>query len=229
MLKFKPKAEKNTNTRAITPPKNVGPLFYLKKLRDEQSDKSRGHVNHAAFALSVSQYKPQGEAICSDCNKVLMWNNVESFLIQVEGHGFGRCINQTKEQNEMAMPTATGGEGSGSRSRSTRRDGPPWLKTEHLTDEPKRAKILALKVEKSKYNDLVLKITMGGQAYFWGLKTSYATYKAMLDRFGDDENNWTGSEILLNNQLDEFSEQKRIHVEFPDEQARPNKTRSARA
>jgi hypothetical protein len=127
--------------------------------------------------------------------------------------------NETNGEEQMLpSPTQAGqktqGASGGGRARG-QRQGPPFLKVENLTAEPKRAKILGVRTQDVGFNDLIAKVSLGGTAYFLGMKTSYQPFHALHAAFGADENDWVGREFLIQTTFDEFSEQQRMFVIAP--------------
>ena len=88
----------------------------------------------------------------------------------------------------------------------------PFLKVEDLREEPSRAKILAVKTQETGFNDLVVKVSIGGKPFFFGLKASNENYETLFNAFGDDDNKWVGEEFLVGLKYNDFYEKNFVHV-----------------
>ncbi len=88
----------------------------------------------------------------------------------------------------------------------------PFIKVENLTQEPKRAKILAVKTKDTGFNDMILKIGIGGTSYFFGLKASNENYETLWKAFGDNDTDWIGQEFSIGLQWNEFYEKNFVQV-----------------
>lgn len=96
--------------------------------------------------------------------------------------------------------------------------GQNWLKVDHLTKQPKEAKILMVRSDAdNRFGPRVnLKIAMDGQVYFYGINIKgNPDYQALLERFGQDENEWVDKKILLHAEQDEFTDKFFPRVTFP--------------
>jgi hypothetical protein len=93
----------------------------------------------------------------------------------------------------------------------------PYLKNEHLTSDPRAAKIMGVRAEeKGKFGPaVVLKLSMSGHTFLWTVRTKNPNYKTLLEKFGQNENDWAGQTILLALAQDDFSENYFPHVTFP--------------
>lgn len=124
------------------------------------------------------------------------------------------AANPTSE-DYMALPQPGGG-----RARSTTpnsgggraKPNVPFLKVEDLREEPSRAKILGVKTQDAGFNDLVLKVSIGGKSFFFGLKASNENYQTLFDAFGEDDNRWVGEEFLIGLKYNDFYEKNFVHV-----------------
>jgi hypothetical protein len=108
------------------------------------------------------------------------------------------------------------------KTRSTEEDAPgargrsapsvPFLKVEDLTAEGKRAKILGVQSQRTKYNDLVVKLAIGGRSFFFGLRLSNPNFETLYEAFGADENKWVGQEFLIGLEWNDFYEKNFVRV-----------------
>ena len=103
---------------------------------------------------------------------------------------------------------------SGGRQRA----GLPYLKIENVSQDFKKAKIMATQVVPDrtdgsrKFSDIQIKIYYNGQIYLWGLKFTHPVYGALLDFFGSDTDHWQDQEFMLGLELDEFSGRPNLRV-----------------
>jgi hypothetical protein len=101
-----------------------------------------------------------------------------------------------------------------SNSRSGRSRGTqtvPYVKVENLTSDPVRVKILGA-IANVGFNDLIVKIAMGGRSYFYGLKANNPNYAKLLKAFGSDENKWVGEEFMFGLEWSDFHEKNFMSV-----------------
>lgn len=116
-------------------------------------------------------------------------------------------------EDEMALPAPGGGrttsQGGSGRSKAT----VPFLRVEDLQKEPSRAKILAVQAQDgSGFNDLIVKISIDGKPFFFGLKTSNPNYETLFNAFGADDKKWIGEEFTVGLNWNEFHEKNFVHV-----------------
>ena len=88
----------------------------------------------------------------------------------------------------------------------------PYLKVEDLQSDPVHAKILAVEAKASRFNDITVKLAVGGKPFFLGLKASNPNYEMLFNGFGDDERKWIGEEIMIGLQWNEFHEKNFINI-----------------
>jgi hypothetical protein len=131
-------------------------------------------------------------------------------------------LNRNKEEKGEEMLPRPGGVrtdsstgGSGGRNFS----GVQFLKVEHLSPTFRPAKILGVREKVTKYQDVELKITIGGSTYFWGLKaTGNAAYTKnfadLYNKFGSDENDWVGKTFFIGLEYDDYTERSYPAVKF---------------
>jgi hypothetical protein len=120
-------------------------------------------------------------------------------------------------QNEM-LPRGDAGSNS---TKPKRAGAMEYLQNEALSKQPKEAKILAIKADPdNKYGArVILKLAFEGKIVFWGVNIKKnPNYQLMLDKFGDDENDWTDQRILIHLEQDEFSGQYFARVSFPEKE-----------
>lgn len=122
----------------------------------------------------------------------------------------------------LPQPSQGAGRTQGDSGARGRRRPPtvPFLTVENLTEEPKKAKILAVQTANvGRFNDLVVKVAMGGTSYFMGLKTNNPNYEILFNKLGDKENDWVGREFLIGLEWNEFYEKNfaTITEVLPDE------------
>ena len=123
---------------------------------------------------------------------------------------------ERKDDEEM-LPQPGGGKSETQRGNiggGGKRSAPnvPFIKVEDLTEEPKLAKILAVQSKNTGFNDLIVKIAIGGRSYFFGLKSSNANYETLFNAFGDDEKKWIGQEFTIGLNWNDFYEKNFTHV-----------------
>jgi hypothetical protein len=133
-----------------------------------------------------------------------------------------------EENNEMLPAPGTGKNASQRESgggRSNRKPpAVPFITVEDLTEEPKRAKILGVQTQNTGFNDIIVKIAIGGRSYFLGLKASNPNYELLFKAFGDNENKWVGEEFTIGLNWNEFYEKNFVHVfDAPAKSARKGK------
>jgi hypothetical protein len=132
-------------------------------------------------------------------------------------------------QEEDMLPQPGGGKNETQRGNvggGGKRPAPsvPFIKVEDLTEEPKRAKILAVQSKNTGFNDLIVKLAISGRSYFFGLKASNANYETLFNAFGDDENKWVGEEFTIGLNWNEFYEKNFVHVfEAPAKESKRGK------
>ena len=153
----------------------------------------------AAFDALPSSQDCDGSLICERCGKF-----------------HGRCSQATAiKENNMALPTG-GGSTQTSRSNQT---GLPKLALSDLSRTPKEAKIGGVKIVEGNFGTQVLvRLAIGGESRLWYLTANMKknpNYKALIDKFGNEENDWVNQAILLSIVTDDVTEQQFIRVTFP--------------
>jgi hypothetical protein len=142
------------------------------------------------------------------------------------------AFNQIKiEKGELIMlpapKQAKGDQGQGGRGRGGARErqepAVPFLKVEHLTNDPVTAKVLGVRTENVGWNDIVVKLAIKGRSFFLGLKADNPNYSVLINGLGRDENKWMGEEILIGNELNEFYEKNFVTVFEAPAKARKSK------
>ncbi len=140
-------------------------------------------------------------------------------------HGY--CVEVAEEKEKQKM-LPTGDEGTGTRSK--RAGGMDWLKNEDLSKTGKEAKILGVRADtENRFGPRVtIKLAIEGKIKFWGIPTTKGkspNYRLLIDKFGNDENDWLDKRILILLEQDEFSGQYFARVDFPQEE-KPRKPRT---
>jgi hypothetical protein len=136
-----------------------------------------------------------GSIICSKCGKF---------------HGYCDTITQLKEK--QMLPNADSSQAERPSKKSNR------LHTNDLTKQPREAKILMVKSDPNgRYGaQVICKLAVNGEIKFWYLDIKKnPNYRLLVDKFGNDENDWAGQKILLGLEQDEFSDNFFVRVSFP--------------
>lgn len=110
------------------------------------------------------------------------------------------------------QPQSSGRSG-GSQKTSNR------LRSEDLSKEKRDAKILAVKADPDgRYGaQVIVKVAVNGGVKFWYLDIKKnPNYKLMVEKFGNDENDWVDARIQLDLEQDGFSDNWFIRVHFPE-------------
>jgi len=136
-----------------------------------------------------------------------------------------------EENQSMSLPTPGGGKrdaerGNSGASRGNRKPpAVPFLRVEDLNPEEKNvAKILAVQTQNTGFNDVIVKIALGGRSYFFGLKASNPNYEALFNAFGENENKWVGESFTIGLNWNDFYEKNFVHVyeaPAPKQRGRP--------
>ena len=133
----------------------------------------------------------------------------------------GLCSEvEAQLKGENMLPQADGNSSSGNSSSRRRSGGLRYLKIEDLSKTPREAKILAVKAqEDGRFGAaVVIKLALEGNTMFWTVNVKRnPNYRLLVDKFGQEENDWAGQKILLNLEADEFSDQLFPRVGFPTE------------
>lgn len=150
-------------------------------------------------------------------------------LYEVESYFTGENRDTMKLPGKSATPAPATAAAFARRSAVV-----PWLKTEHLTTEPREATILDSQYDPdASYGEqVVVKLSFGpGRNFRWGLKVGKKqnpNYDILVDQFGDDSDNWKGKKIHLALSQDSFTEQEwPTVVGFGDLQSPPPKSKRA--
>lgn len=122
----------------------------------------------------------------------------------------------TEEEGEFMLPQVGGGKPNDRQGQQGggRRRPPavPFLTVEDLKADPVRAKVLGLETKQTGFNDVIVKIAIGGKSFFMGLKASNPNYETLTNGLGFDENKWVGQEFLVGLQWNEFYEKSFVNV-----------------
>lgn len=78
------------------------------------------------------------------------------------------------------------------------------LSSEHLSTDPKRAKIMGTKIPE-KWYAVIVKVFVNGNVYFWNLKTNNPNYDKLIEAFGPDTDGWTDQEFMIANHIDDWN------------------------
>lgn len=122
----------------------------------------------------------------------------------------------------MIRPGSYSGS-QGQRGGGRKDSGPriPFIKADNLSEEPKPARILAVKTEDLNYNNVVLlKLAFGGRTFFLGLRDN-ALLESLVDTLGPDEEKWVGQSFNLYAEVDDFSEKSYMRIEAASSEAKP--------
>jgi hypothetical protein len=176
------------------------PLVLFSKLTDHLMDE---HLLECVFCyLKFPEFKTLADHV------------LDAHKSEEERAQFRRFDPANPMEDEMTLPAPGGG-----RARSTPVSGGgrakptvPFLKVEDLREEPVRAKILGVKTQDTGFNDLIVKVAIGGRSYFFGLKASNENYEQLFNAFGDDDNKWVGEEFLVGLKYNEFHEKNFVHI-----------------
>jgi hypothetical protein len=138
-----------------------------------------------------------------------------------------RITEITKHLKENTLlPKADSAPTTSGKSTRSRGQGLNWLRNEDLSKTPKAAKILAVRYDgENKFGPrVILKMAFEGETKFWGVSIKKnPNYKLLLEKFGEDENDWVSSSILLWLEAEEFSEQYYTRVGFPEAKEKSRK------
>ena len=97
------------------------------------------------------------------------------------------------------------------------------LKVEDLSMDPRSAKIQMVKADlEGRFGaQVIVKLSVNGMTKFWylNIKTN-PNYQLLVAKFGHDENDWAGEQILLGLVQDGFYDQYLIRVSFPAKSAK---------
>jgi hypothetical protein len=143
--------------------------------------------------------------------------HVQAAHVSPENRGRERAPtwDEPWEGVDMALPRPGGGKSDSQRGGGRgNRQAPavPFLKVEDLTQDPKRAKILGVQTQNTGFNDVIVKIAIGGRSFFMGLKASNPNYEALFNAFGEDDNKWVGQEFMVGLNYNEFYEKNFVHI-----------------
>lgn len=129
-------------------------------------------------------------------------------------------LNSLKEEIRTMLPAAGTTEKATPRKNSGGSARIPFLTVEHLTKQPKEAKVLSVRAMTKEWNGrasqvVSYKLAMDGHTFMWDLKLANPNLKILQDKFGLDENDHVGQKILLFLEQDEHTEQYWPRVDFP--------------
>lgn len=106
--------------------------------------------------------------------------------------------------------------GTGSPSTTTKKDGIPTLTNEQLSTSAKKVKILGIKAVDGRFGKQIkAKVAVDGSMYFWYLNLKSPQWEVLKGKFGLDENEYVGVEVLLSLEKDDFEERYFVAVDFP--------------
>lgn len=128
-------------------------------------------------------------------------------------------LNSFKEEIRTMLPAA-GNTEKAPKKTSGRSNGLPFLTNEHLSKQPKEAKILSVRVVTKEWNGkssqaVSLRLAMEGHQFMWDLKLSNPNLATLQQQFGLEENEYVDKKILLYLEQDEHSLQYWPRVDFP--------------
>jgi hypothetical protein len=131
-------------------------------------------------------------------------------------HRIAENITEEEDERDDMLPQVGGGKRNDRQGQSGggRRPAPavPFLVVDDLKADPVRAKILGLETKNTGFNDVIVKIAIGGKSFFMGLKASNPNYEALTAGLGFDENKWVGQEFMIGLQWNEFYEKNFVQV-----------------
>lgn len=116
------------------------------------------------------------------------------------------------------------------RSSSRRKGGKNFLTNEMLTTQPKEAKITGTKYNKDGNfgPNVQLKLALDGETVYWTVSIEKnPNFPILKDRFGRNENDWTGNKILLHLEYDDYEEKYFPRVSFPEESKEVRRSRKS--
>lgn len=163
------------------------------------------------------QYDPETPLL--DCTGRVQCTKCGKFF------GYHDSITQLQEKQMLPNPDSTSGSSSGggrTQKPSNR------LHVNDLSKQPRDAKIVMVKADPSgRYGPQVIcKIAVNGEIKFWYLDIKKnPNYKLLVDKFGNEENDWAGEKILLGTEQDSFSDNYFIRVSFPGNETTGGKRR----
>lgn len=129
-------------------------------------------------------------------------------------------LNSLKEDIRDMLPAAGTTEKQTPRKNTGGPARIPFLTIEHLTKQPKEAKILSVRAMTREWNGkasqvVSYKLAMDGHTFMWDLKLTNPNLKTLQNKFGLDENDHVGQKILIFLEQDEHTEQYWPRVDFP--------------
>jgi hypothetical protein len=87
-----------------------------------------------------------------------------------------------------------------------------------LSKTPREGKIIMVKADPNgRFGaQVICKVAVNGEIKFWYLDIKKnPNYRLLVEKFGNDENDWVNQKILLGLDLDEFSDNYFVRVSFP--------------
>lgn len=151
------------------------------------------------------QYDPETPLL--DCTGRVQCTKCGKFF------GYHDSITQLQEKQMLPNPESAGSGGGKTQKPSNR------LQTTDLSRQPREAKIVMVKSDPSgRYGaQVICKIAVNGEVKFWYLDIKKnPNYKLLVDKFGNDENDWVSEKILLGVEKDDFSDNLFVRVSFPE-------------
>lgn len=132
----------------------------------------------------------------------------------------GWCDEVSKKLKGENMLPAPSSQNSSSQGRSTGKNS-NRLQVADLSMDPVSAKILAVQVaeKQAKWGggtQVVIKMAIKGAIKFWYLDVAKnPNYQILVNKLGQDENEWPDTEILMGLEKDDFHEVYYPRVTFP--------------
>lgn len=138
--------------------------------------------------------------------------------VEVIRQAVNNSLRSEEEKVEKMLPDPSGND-KPARGKRGGAGALEYLKNDHLTKNPKEARILAVRVDtENMYGArVVLKLVLEGKTLFWGVNIKKnPNYQTMVAKFGKDEDDWVDKKITLFLQEDTFTGTWFPHCEFPD-------------
>jgi hypothetical protein len=157
------------------------------------------------------QYGCHGIMVCPCCGKArACWRESENQVVHSEQ------IEQEGEQNDM-IPRGNNSNQS-TKGGKKKASGFRFISADMLSSTHQLATIQDARIQPDNFNPnapevLVVKLKFKGEFILWTLRANNPNLEELGDSFGDDESKWSGKEIELFVEEDNFSGKKWIRAE----------------
>lgn len=153
-------------------------------------------------------------------------------------HGYcselGGSIQRGESQEEEEMIRRSSGQPTNNQSRQgergqRQRNGLPFLSTKEASFTPMPGKIIAARVEDDNFRpgrDVVaIRIRFKGQDFLLNLRDNNPNLETLCNLYGEDETQWTGKEVMISNEEDNFNGKVWLHIDGAEDTKAPAKKR----